>query len=535
MRSLRLLLLLAFSFQLSLRQAQGTSPKDTERSRSAVYSSFAQQDDRLVDLNKQKEIYFADNQYSEFIELLNSKRRKDKDIASYIDYYIALTRYHQLKYLEEEQLWDEYFNKGNDYRNDIVTKTDKVIKATTPQEDLRIYSELLSWQYHKDLADAFEEEALANLMSSVLEHSKKSSDILMIKEVADRFLLYGLKQEPKKLYKVYVDKIASTDIEDEELTKIAKGFYDEGNLGLAQAIYDVCIERSINSKTKDQAIDLLSEVARLFAYKDEGVKDTDYAEGVFRNLEQLGGEEAFDQELLYLRAYNLEKAKDYLKTKDNYIDLLMRYPKTAYKDRVLYKLGIIFTYALRDIKSGRVYFDQLAQREINFSPHVISGLYQLGILSQWERDSASAKEHYNKLLELAGEDLSETVVLTRQRLNEIDQGKPLEYNLKTFLNVSLKDEYSALDMSRVDLRASLYKISKAESVSVATTAYAMQSGCMQVDLEYLWSGNIGKSTPSSDQLSFDTSYADPGTKEINLVVVSATGIVERSLDLLDVQ
>ncbi|MFH1355299.1 MAG: hypothetical protein ABIH19_04030 [Candidatus Omnitrophota bacterium] len=385
------------------------------------------------------------------------------------------------------------------------------------------------------MADTFEEEALTDLIDSVLKYSQSAPDAWLIKKVADRFLVYGLRQESRRLYKIYVDKIAATDIEDQALAEVARDFYDEGNLGLAQTVYDVYIDRIIKSEPKDKAIDLIKEVGRLFAYKDEGVKDTYYAEGIFQKLEQLGGKDAFDEDLLYLRAYNLEKAKDYSKTKENYIDLLMLYPKTAYKDKVLYKLGIIFTYALRDTKSGRVYFDQLAKREINFSPHVISGLYQLGLLNQWEGNASGAKVYYNKLLELAGEELSETVVLARERLNEIDQEKPLEYNLKTFLDVSLEDEYSALDMSRVDLRASRYKISKAESVSVAATAYAVQSGCMQVDLEYLWSGNTGKTTPSSGQLSFDTSYADFGTKEINLVVVSAAGIVERSLDLLDVQ
>jgi hypothetical protein len=55
-----------------------------------------------------------------------------------------------------------------------------------------------------------------------------------------------------------------------------------------------------------------------------------------------------------------------------------------------------------------------------------------------------------------------------------------------------------------------------------------------VELQYLWSGHTGEKTPSLYESEFKTSYAYSGTKEINLVVVSPSGILDRSIYLIDV-
>jgi hypothetical protein len=57
---------------------------------------------------------------------------------------------------------------------------------------------------------------------------------------------------------------------------------------------------------------------------------------------------------------------------------------------------------------------------------------------------------------------------------------------------------------------------------------------MQVELQYLWSGHLGSAKPTSEPSSLNTEYSDKGTKEINLVVVSPAGIIDRGLDILDV-
>ncbi len=345
---------------------------------------------------------------------------------------------------------------------------------------------------------------------------------------------YGEKGKAKEVYKIYVDKIVNSDIKDDQLNSIALGFYKEGNLDLAQTVFDVYIEKITKSTPKEKLIPILIDIAKLFSYKDEGPKDTFYAEKVFQKLEEIGTKDAFDERFLYLRAFNLEKTKEYPKAKDLYVDLVKLYPKTCYADEANFKIGMVYTYILRDIESGRSYFEKLERKE-TLSPQGISSLYQLGLLSQWKEDYIKAKEYYNKLIEKAKDDFQETVILTKERLKEIDEAKPIEYNLKTFLDISLKEENAIFDTTKVDLRSSPYNAKKDQEVAVDSTAYTAETGCMQIELEYLWSGHTGITKPTNAQSSFLTQYLYPGTKEINLVVVSPSGIIDRNLDMADVR
>lgn len=235
-----------------------------------------------------------------------------------------------------------------------------------------------------------------------------------------------------------------------------------------------------------------------------------------------------------MRAFNLEKAKEFVKAKDVYSDLVLAFSETVHADEAIFKMGIINTYVLRDVKKGRDYFERLIQKKPALSPWGIAALYQLGLLSHWENDYTRAKDYYNKLIEIAAADYPQTQARVRERLKEIEEAKPMEYNLKTFLDASLKEENNMLDMSKLDLRSHPYRAKKDESVNINSTAYTSPTGCMQIELQYLWSGDSGSKKPSPQQAAFDTTYTDTGTKVINLVVVSPTGIIERSLDLVDV-
>jgi TolA-binding protein len=490
------------------------------------------------DFEELKDIYFKENKYSEFVVLLKSLSEKNKTIEQCVNYYIALTRYSQLKYLEEKQIWDEYFNQGNTYRDEISTRLESVVNTTSAKCALKPYARLILWQFHRDQQDVLHEQALLDLMNSTIEYAKDSQDTLPIRTVADKLSSYGEKGKAKELYKIYKEKILASDITEEELRKNALDFYKEGNLELSQSLYDAYIERISKSAAKEKVIPALIDIAKAFAYKDRGRYDMLYAEKIFQKIEELGGKEIFDEELLYLRAYNLEKAKEYARAKDIYLDLLKLSPQGAHADEAEYKIGIICVYILRDVKNGKGYFEKLAQKEIT-TPQAISSLYQLGLLHQWENEFAGAKEYYNKLLLDAKENFPETVALVKARIKEIDESKPLDYNLQAFLGSALKDENANIDMTKSNLGASLYGPKKDEETNITSGMLNLRNGCMQVELQYFWSGDLGNTKIPSEQLpsspAFITTYGDPGTKVINLLIVSPTGIMERGLEMIDVR
>jgi hypothetical protein len=454
-----------------------------------------------------------------------------KDLET--DYRAALSRYQQLKYLEETKNWDEYFAKGNDYRDEIVKKAEKVSSTAALDDPLRIYSRLLLYSFHKDQQDTFTEDALSNLMAAALDYVKLNKDMAPVKDAADKLLAYDERSRAKELYRIYAKELVSSDIKAEALREVADGFYKNGNLDLAENIYDLYLEKTSKELPKDKFISELKNIALAFAYKDQGQKDTAYAEAIFRKIEQEGGPEAFDEELIYLRGFNLEKEKEYSQAKDIYLSLLEKYPESKRADELNYKTGIIFTYILRDLKTGREYFGKLADKE-SVIPYSLASLYQLGLLKQWEGDLTTAKGYYKKLIEKSEGNISDTLKMAQERLKESEAGAAMEHNLKTFMDVALKESPVNFDMSKVELKSDIYNLKRGETTGIKSSAYLASSGCFNVELQYLWSGYLGDAQPNTKQPEFKALYSNPGTKVIGLVLVSPSGITDYSLDLVDV-
>ena len=484
-------------------------------------------------LENEKIKYFQENKYSEFIDFLNNYKITDQSNKPCINYYQALTRYAQLSYLEEKQSWDEYFANGNDYRQQIVDGVNKVIAQTNASDGLRSKSRLLIWQFHHGQQDAFHEQALIDLMTDVKAYAQASQDTALVKYIADALLSSGQKSSARELYKLYVDKLVEGKMTDAELKNIAAGFYKEQNLELAQTVYDIYIERVSNSLPPDKFIAQLFEIASLFVYKQTGLYDMPYAEKVYSEIEGLGQKNSFDQETIYLRAFNLEKFKDYKMAGEFYSQLVQLYPDTRHFDEAVYKIAMINAYVSADIQKAREYFNKLVAKTA-FSPQGISSFYQLGLLAQWEGDLVKAKGYYDALLKNSGDKYAQTVSQTKDRLKEIEENKQLNYNLKTFLDVTLKKENAPVEMGRSELKISSFILEKEQKMTVSAFANMPESGCNQVQVQYLWSGSLGGANPQATDATFQGSYPDSGTKEINMVVVSPAGITDCSFTMLDV-
>jgi TolA-binding protein len=489
-----------------------------------------------ANLENEKIKYFNEFKYSGFIDFLDNYKSTDKTDKSCINYYKALTRYSQLNYLEEKQLWDEYFANGNNYREQIVDGVNKVIAETNSSDSLRSKSRLLIWQFHHGQQDAFYEQALVDLLTDVKAYAGVSKDIALIKYIADTLLSSGEKINARELYKLYVNKLVEEKMSDLELKNIAAGFYKEKNLELAQTVYDIYIERIAKTLSSDKLISELFEIAGFFVYKPIGLYDMAYAEKTYAKIEALGQKNVFNQEAIYLRAFNLEKMNAYADAQKFYLQLTQGYPDTKHFDEATYKIAMINVYALANINEAQKYFEILAAKTVA-SPHVISGLYQLGLLSQWQGDLAKASSYYDLLLKNAKNAQGKYAVAeaqARERIREIQENKPLSYNLKMFLDLSLKNESTLTEMNKAELRLSSYILEKNQNNIVSSYVNMPQSGCNQVELQYLWSGDLGGANPGVAESNFEGAYADPGTKEINMVIISPTGTIDRLFTMVDV-
>jgi hypothetical protein len=529
-RSLKITLALFLFAFVFCRNSFAQEPRDPKELSKCICEAKAGD---LVCLEELKGAYFKDNKYSEFTEVSKNLCPQNQEVQPAINYYIALARYSQLKYLEESKSWDEYFAKGNDYRDDIVNSAQKAVSLTTNKDAVNIYAKLLIYQFHKDQQDALGDAALSDLMGALPEYAHANNDIKVIKIAADKLLSYGENGKSKEAYKIYAEKLTGPEVKDAELKNFAADFYKDGNLELAENIYDKYIERILKGLPKAKSVPELIAIAKDFTYRDNALCDPLYAEKVFKKIEETGEKKAFDEKLMYLRGFNLEKAKVFTQAKDIYVDFLKSFSKSSLVPEVTYKTGVIFVYALRDIKSGREYFEQLAKNE-PVSSYSLASLYQLGLLKQWEEDKSSAKELYDIIVAKEKGLDPERLSLTQERLKEIERNKPLDYNIKVSLDTSLKEEFANLDMSKVNLKPSLYLPEISKEVEISSSASMGPTGCLQVELQYLWSGDMGGVLPSATQPGFKTSYKSTGTKLLIMVLASPEGKLERGIDLLDV-
>jgi TolA-binding protein len=502
------------------------------------------------DIEAEQAKYLLENRYNEFIDFLNNFKDKDKDkpIQLCLDYYKANARYLQLKYLEEKQSWDDYFANGNTYRDQLVENSQKVIRQADSSNCLKAKSRLLLWQFHRDQQDAFAQAALEELVTEVQVYAKSTAaDLDLIKKVADTLLTYGEKSKAREIYKLYVAGLVAQKMTQAQLKSVAAGFYKQGNLELSMSIYDIYIEEISKTLGLEKLIPELFEIASLFVYKPEGnglastsqshkvtgLYDMAYAEKIYAKIEVLGQNDVFNQDTIYLRAFNLEKFGAYQDAGKLYLELTRIYPDTKYFDEATYKVAMIDAYALADINEARKYFELLAAKTV-FSPQVISAFYQLGLLAQWEGNLVKAKDYYDALLKNARDKYITAVAQGKDRLKEIQENGQLSYNLKTFLDLSLKKESALIEMNKAQLISSSYILEKNQSNTVSSAVNMPQSGCNQVELQYLWSGDLGGANPGVTESNFQGAYADHGTKEINIVIISPAGAVDRSFTMVDV-
>ncbi|MFA5005438.1 MAG: tetratricopeptide repeat protein [Candidatus Omnitrophota bacterium] len=521
---------LIYTSALALDQAPVSAPADIE-GQIALDTSAA----GCTACEALKSDYYKDNRYGQLFDFLDAYKNKSKALAPCLDYYKALARFDQLKYLEENQSWDEYFSQGNTYREQIVDSANKAVSGSPCGEAVQLKGLLLLWQFHQDQQDAFAEQSLEDLSRALSECAPAVKDPQAIKVIADKLMAYGEKLKARQAYKLYVDKIVTQETKDADLKGIAADFYKDGNLSLSESVYDIYIARITQSLPKEQLAKEMLEIAGLFVYKPGAPNDMLYAEKVFKAVDQLGLKDIFSQELIYLRGFNLEKAKAYREAAVFYAQIAKDYPKSSHYEEVLYKLGLINMYVLGDMAASKSYFDQLVSLD-TVSVYTLSALYQEGLLLQWQGDNTKAKELYNLLLSKAQDKFPELVKLTNIRLKEIEEAKPLDYNLKTFLELSSQEpDKGTLDNSKTELSSSDYILDKGQKITLSSNSYLPQSGCLQVDLQYLWSGNTGSALVVASEGNFQTTYSDAGTKEVSLVVVSPTGVIGRSFDLLDVR
>lgn len=144
-----------------------------------------------------RDCFCRENKYDDFVAYLKSLIPQKKSLQPLLDYAIALTRYNQLNCLESTQAWDEYFNKGPAYREELSAYLQESIKLTSVKDATHVYSQLLLWEFYRSQEDVSSMDVLVSLMQSLADYAKEAGDPAPLKAVADKILAAGEKARAK--------------------------------------------------------------------------------------------------------------------------------------------------------------------------------------------------------------------------------------------------------------------------------------------------------------------------------------------------
>ena len=326
------------------------------------------------------------------------------------------------------------------------------------------------------------------------------------------------------------------DVDLSAVKYVADTLFSYGDRLNSSKVYDIYLSGLATSLEEDREAKLIS-LAKQLAYRDNSVVNPFFAEEVFKKVNELNPDLILDEQTQYLRAYNLEKIKQYKEAYPQFQILVQNYPQSVHYAEAIFKMGVISAYILQDIPAAQAYFIKLTESS-SPNPQVFASLYQLGLISQYHGDISKARDYYNTLLERSqGITFCEDLVSKAGvRLKEIGENRPLEFNLKTFMDASFKGTEGIVYSPNinVDIKAQYFNLVPNQDVQVSSFALPLESGCMPVSLEYLWSGDLASASLEDSQDSFVTHYIHPGTKLIQLSVVTPSGVLGYNLLFLDV-
>lgn len=510
--------------------AENVPEADLEKLKKNTVSSLENLPANLEMLAK---IYFRENKYNDFVIFIKESLPKisDKKQLAVAAYYISWARFEQLRYLEKNQLWQEYFDKGVAYRQEFSRNVETVSDSVLSDEALFLDALFLKWRFLKEDQDVREREALDSLLSSVERYAEKSNDFMGLKKIAAALSEAEEISSARYIYGLYVNSIAKSDKPAGEIKKTAEAALAGGESELAVILFDLYLNK-LDRKNEAVFVRELSDIARAFSYKSKNF-NAEYAEKIFGLLDESCSGECYGEELLYTRAKNLQYSGMLIPSAAEYRKLVERFPKTKYADEADFKNGVVELYVRGNVESAGEILGRLAKEGMNADYRLLA-LYHLGLIYQWQGDLKSAKNYYQQIAGFSKTEISADLEgQLSLRLSEVNGALPLEYNLRVFLDTAWKnnapDKYTPLEIKIEPDFALMNK-----DVTFFASSFQAAFGCLVQKTAYLWSGQVCALEPDINSPKLNCAYKQPGTKVVNIVVINSSGVViSRSMVILD--
>ncbi len=495
-----------------------------------------------ADLEKLSQEYFAKNDYDGFFKYVKEALAKKEVQKAEGNYYLALARQKNIEYWQEKKDWEGVYDKAEGFKKDIVSCLKESEGSVKDDTALLMEIKYLKWKRLSEDSPDSSAGVFNDLVNTAQQSEGSSRNLEVIQSIASDLAKLEDKNLSRRLYEIYADKLIKANSSPELLKENAKRFLSENNTYLSKTLFNAYLK----SLKEDKILKAKETVQIANFFANDGSKegiDPVFAEDLYKSAFSDAGVSAFDADSQYRRAFNLERMREYSAAAKEYSEFLNSFSSNSLKESVEFRLGVINAYVFKDIDTALSYFAKIIEENGSRSM-VLSALYQSGLVSQHIGQSEKAGEFYKNLIDNAtsrGLDVekNELCLMAKDRMTEISEGKDIRYNLKIFLDLSLKKsdekEPQAISPISVDLVAHPPKEKVGSSLRFVVTTSNPQTGCMTPAYSYEWSGETGSISNIPNSPEITTDYASDGIKVVNVVVVGPQGPEGAAFEMAEIE
>ncbi len=456
-----------------------------------------------------------------FNEGLESISKDDSIYPEYKKYLEALLKFYELKHWEKAQDWKNFYNQGLIYKKEIKETLNSLLEGEYQNPLLRIKAESLLGVILKNEGNDSYLNIYRDLHADIRNYLSQTQDMEGVLSCADFFYENQDKDSARKIYRTILRTVKNKQVSLEKLKSLGEKFYGSDR-DFSASVYKIYLDR-LRDVNPDE--EYWKEIKRIFfmfcswGFETKSESNFSLISDITSQFLQCGP--VLDNALLYLCAFNSQRAKDYPQSIEFYKKLLDKTPGEI-REEIIFKIALLSFF--NEDRKNFLKYSSLLEKENPSSIYLGPIFYIKGILAHYEEDFASSQRLYGKSMKFSL-DPGIPKLLERAKKN-----KPLPENIRIYLDLYF---HKILPQGSTSISLSPAMALVSEPIRGQAQYFIPGLGCLQPQVVYLWWGWLGRDSYPS-QNTFSASYERQGPQIIFCSIQTPTGFLDRDQELLEV-
>jgi len=486
---------LVFSMSLSVLQAVTVFAKEQKENKDFLQELALD----FAELSQQEK-------YSELLEEFNGKREEAVGLKLFfVDYYLALTKSSYLDYLEKKEGWDDFYAQVDIFDQEIIDALE-MHRDEFASQSLFVDLQYLGWKASQRDDSQIADEVFNELVDVVIAYTEQKNDIAKFQQIARLISGQGKVRQLNVLFEAYSDYLIRNNAgasSVERLSEIASDYLREGKVDTAKVVYEHYIDLVLKNYSQAEAhFAMLKIIEKFRSFGFSQGYDADFAESIFKKIDEKLGVESFSESDLLARAYNLEELNDYTRAEEEYKQFAKEFLQSEFLEEVFTRLGIINMYYQGEPDAALLFFNKVVT-EFPQSYYADFCNYEIALYYQWKQELDKARSIYIEL----NENDSDFKNKADARILEINEEMPLELALAYPYDMF----QTAPDSSTIvmGLESSSANAFTEGGIAWSGTAQDFSAGTIQPQFKFNWYKDSGSNSKWGKAPELITTYENP--------------------------